>query len=211
MEIIIIITVLALAFAFREKIFEELRLIRKQDAAVLYEDLIFEYFFPMTGKERADAFEEYIGEMKALQEKVAQSLVAKYFIDYQEDIAKHEKDLAERRRSYKRKEDMYTFTTLTANNIIADMRYTKEQLEHISQIIDDIFPEEEDAGLYRIDWKDGARFIDVSLFEVKEPFEVDRYQTFANAVAEEVFDGKGVVLHLSQPGSDFHEVIKSSL
>jgi len=193
-----------LGYFLRRRISEETNLIRQTEAAILIDEIIETHFEPLTKKERIDVLEKHIDQMKAIQDRVSKSLIAKRFVDYRESIAFKEKHLNE----IKQGQDQYHFTTSNLHTLIADKEFKKEQLVKLADILDDAFIWDDASAMFTLHSTNQRLSINMSLFENVE-LNREECQEFINQVSTEVFQGRPISLQISHSEPEREEFYES--
>ena len=197
--IVLTCTALGVALAYRKKIGDEICMIRRAEILSLKEDLAMSYFYPLSKEEREQDLLEYIQQLKLEQEKLSCSWIAKRFIDYREEISKHENEITEGEESSRK---LISFSTFGLHHVIAEARFQKEALLVLADLIDQTFDPMAYNALFNVEMGKAGPVIEATFIEGFEECGQGKFQVFADAVSKQIFDQDKVVFCAGAADSD---------
>lgn len=183
-------------FPFKDRIREEAALLNQVE--VLSKKIVTTYFYPVSPEERVYLLKDSIKKMNEMQERLSRSIVAKYFINFQDLIQEGKEELfvMENQESY---EDFVSFLTSKLANVIASKQFSTEQLLQLGHLIDQEFSEEPNQSTFFFD-RDESN--DQLIFEIMNHQNVHsiaeaRFQLFVDKASRDIFRGEPIILRVS--------------
>ncbi|PJD97916.1 MAG: hypothetical protein CK425_01960 [Parachlamydia sp.] len=190
-----LLIVLAL-FPFKDRILEEVVLLNQVE--VLSKKIVSTYFYPVSREERVHLLKDSIKKMNEMQEKISRSIVAKYFINFQDLIQESEENLLvlENQEFY---EDFVSFLTSKLANVIASRRFSNEQLLQLGHLIDQEFTEEPNQSTYLFDRDESndQLFFEIIHHQNIHSIEEARFQLFVDKASGDIFRREPIILRVS--------------
>lgn len=183
-------------FPFKDRILEEVVLLNQVE--VLSQRIVTAYFYPVSLEERVHLLKDSIKKMNEIQERISWSIVAKYFINFQDLIQESKEGLfvLENQESY---EDFVSFLTSKLANVIASKQFSTEQLLQLGHLIDQEFSDEPNPSIYLFDRdENNAQLIFEIINHQNSPsIEEARFQLFVDKASGNIFRGEPIILRVS--------------
>lgn len=183
-------------FPFKDRILEEALLLNQVE--VLSKKIVSTYFYPVSREERIPLLQDSIKKMNEMQGRISRSIVAKYFINFQDLIQESEENLLvlENQEFY---EDFVSFLTSKLANVIASRQFSSEQLLQLGHLIDQEFSEEPDQLIYLFEREENN---DQLIFEIinhqnVHSIEEAHFQLFVDKASRDIFRGEPITLRVS--------------
>lgn len=182
---------------------EEVSLISQEEIITVAESLQVNYFTPLSLEQQAEWHRVFAEKLEEAQEKLDSAFLAKYFIDFKEQIEAEKRQVRELEGAGS---DEMTFMTRTMHTVVSIPEYTKEELLQIGALIDELFNEAVGRVLFKIEIEYGKRQI---LAQPLQEAVSGKFSEFVHRVSQEVFNGEPVLFVLLNPEhpeeSDFYE------
>lgn len=152
------------------------------------------FFAPMSRIERDKIFHEHLERYKQLQEQVQKTWFAKYFVNYDDEIAQLEQRLNDVETNSETN-DMVTFSTAAGEYIMASPGFGEDELLKFAQIVDVSFSDSNILITTRLERQDEHVNVNAIVSRSKlSDEENDGFQRFVDDLGSQVFLSNHVVL-----------------
>jgi hypothetical protein len=210
MQVITILVIIFIIFAlfFRNRIVEEYRIMTRKNVASLKEIVINSFFVPLTNSRRTELIHQHLQLLKEIQAKLPDTLLAKYFVDYRDEIAREEQRILERiGEGQNNSDDTLSFSTLNLHQIYASASFKEEELNDFGDLLDAHF--EDSIDFMMVNLKNDLEFITIGMNCDCAP-DKEVFQDYVNDLSQNLFKGKKLQLQVEISKESEHKVLHFS-
>jgi len=187
----VMLIIFVLAFLFRKRIGEEMRLLSRKEVEFELEKHIGDYFVPYTGKERYKLLKEHLQFLKNVQIKLDDSLIAKYFVNYRDKIESVERNVKE--NASDANSDTISFSTPDIVPVTASGITDVDDLEEFACVVDMHF-EDSAIEIYAVSLENRGDVISIVICCTCKDPEAENFQELVDDISQMAFHEKKVEL-----------------